>query len=76
MLCSFTVSNYKSFSTKQTLSMEAGKIRNYSNRVLAEDNFKLLKFLAIYGANASGKSSLVNAMDLCHEIITSAFSPM
>lgn len=71
MLCSFTVSNYKSFNTKQTLSMEAGKIRNYSHRVLAEDNFKLLKFLAIYGANASGKSSLVNAMDLCYEIITS-----
>lgn len=70
MLSRFTVSNYKSFNAPQCLSMDAGKIRSNSDRVFTENNFKLLKFLAIYGANASGKSSLVEAFSFAQEIIT------
>lgn len=69
MLSSFTVSNYKSFNDSQCLSMDAGKIRSNADRVYAEHNFKLLKFLAIYGANASGKSSLVEAFSFAQEVI-------
>lgn len=70
MLSRFTVSNYKSFNDAQCLSMDAGKIRSNAERVYAESNFKLLKFLAIYGANASGKSSLVEAFSFAQEVIT------
>lgn len=69
MLSRFTVSNYKSFSSSQCLSMEAGKIRSNTERVYIENQFKLLKFLAIYGANASGKSSLVDAFSFAQEVI-------
>lgn len=70
MLCCFNVSNFKSFNTEQCLSMEAGKIRSNSDRLYTEDGFKLLKFLAIYGANSSGKSALVNALSFAQEVIT------
>ena len=69
MLSSFTVSNYKSFDTAQCLTMHAGKIRSNVDRIFTLKGFRLLKFLAIYGANASGKSTLVNALRFAQDII-------
>lgn len=69
MLSEFKVSNYLSFDEEQTFSMEAGKVRSKIDRVYMEDNFKLLKFMAIYGANASGKSNLVSAFDFAQSVI-------
>ncbi len=71
MLSEFKVSNFLSFDEEQTFSMEAGKVRSKIDRVYNEDNFKLLKFMAIYGANASGKSNLVRAFDFAQTIIVS-----
>lgn len=70
MLCSFKVSNFLSFNDEQVLSMEAGKVRSNNNRVYSEDGVKLLKFLAIYGANGSGKSNLVSALGFAQDVIT------
>lgn len=69
MLSCFTVSNYKSFNSLQRISLEAGKIRFHTDRLYTGCGTKLLKFLAIYGANASGKSSLVDAMGFAQEVI-------
>lgn len=69
MLSEFKISNFLSFNTEQTFSMKAGKVRSKSERVFSNDNFKLLKFLAIYGANASGKSNLVSAFDFARTVI-------
>lgn len=69
MLSDFKVSNFLSFDEEQTFSMEAGKVRNKINRVYLDDKFKLLKFMAIYGANASGKSNLVSAFDFAQTVI-------
>lgn len=69
MLSAFKVGNYLSFDEVQTFSMEAGKVRNKIDRVYLDDNFKLLKFMAIYGANASGKSNLVSAFDFAQTVI-------
>ena len=71
MLTEFKVSNFLSFDEEQTFSMEAGKVRSKIDRVYMKGNFKLLKFMAIYGANASGKSNLVFAFDFAQTIITS-----
>ena len=71
MLSEFKVSNFLSFDEEQTFSMEAGKVRNNIDRVYTENKFKLLKFMAIYGANASGKSNLVNAFDFAQSVILS-----
>ena len=70
MLIDFKVSNYRSFESSQTFSMKAGKVRNFSRRLYNNKKLKLLKFMAIYGANASGKSNLVDALEFSRSIIT------
>lgn len=61
MLLQFRIGNFLSFNEIQTFSMEAGKVRNFSERLYKDGKYKLLKFMSIYGANASGKSNLVYA---------------
>lgn len=70
MLVNFSVSNYRSFHSLETFSMEAGKTRNFAERTARTNNFKTLKFKAVYGSNASGKSSLVKAIDFMQTAIT------
>jgi AAA15 family ATPase/GTPase len=67
MLIEFSVENYRSFRERQTLSMVAaprlGRKENlFQPKLAAEESPSLLKVAVIYGANASGKSSLVNAL--------------
>jgi AAA15 family ATPase/GTPase len=74
MLIEFSVSNYRSFREKQTLSMVAasrlGKKRNVFDPKLPGDDLpKLLKVAAIYGPNASGKSSLVKALNVISSML-------
>lgn len=74
MLIEFSVSNYRSFREKQTLSMAAtprlSKKRNlFAPPVIGEKLPELLKVAAIYGANASGKSSLIRAMGIMGQLI-------
>lgn len=69
MLIEFSVSNFRSFREKQTLSMVAsprlGKKQNVFDPEVSGEHFpKLLKVAAIYGPNASGKSNLVKALDV------------
>ena len=69
MLIRFNVNNFSSFNDNQEFSMIAGQVRNKSDRLFIGDSIKLIKFAAIYGANASGKSNLIKAMGLAKEII-------
>jgi AAA15 family ATPase/GTPase len=64
MLIQFTVGNYLSFKDKVTLSMEATSIKEHPENVFVtpDGRYRLLKSVAIYGANASGKSNLMKAM--------------
>ena len=58
-----------SYDKKQTFSMIAGRTRNHPEHLYSVENVELLKVSAIYGANASGKSKLVEAMRFaCHVI--------
>ncbi|MEJ8666040.1 AAA family ATPase [Pseudomonas sp. LP23] len=75
MLIEFSVSNFRSFRERQTLSMVAaprlGKKENvFKPKVAGENLPNLLKVAAIYGPNASGKSSLVMAMNIVSRILT------
>ena len=77
MLIEFSVANYRSFREKKTLSMAAtprlSKNRNvFKSPVEGEKLPDLLKVAAIYGPNASGKSSLVRAMGIMGHLL--AFS--
>ncbi|WHS52790.1 MULTISPECIES: AAA family ATPase [Pseudomonas] len=67
MLIEFSVSNFKSIREKQTLSMVAASRLSKKQNVIhpnvpGEKLPPLLKAAAIYGPNASGKSTLVEAM--------------
>lgn len=64
MILEFTVENYRSFYGKKTLVLEADKaLKECSDMNLFEYNkHTLLRSLALYGANSSGKSNLVSAM--------------
>lgn len=75
MLIRFNVRNFLSFSARkddrpQEFSMLAGKVRNKKEHLYDDTKLKLLKFAAVYGANASGKSNLVKAIDFMKRTIT------
>lgn len=66
MLIKFSVGNYRSFKEVAALSMVAANITAKNKELDTENVFKagnvsLLKSAAIYGANASGKSNLLQA---------------
>lgn len=64
MIHEFSVKNYLSFKEEQTISFEATKDTTYSDIFTVDNgNMKLLKFAVIYGANASGKTNLLDAID-------------
>ncbi len=63
MLIQFTVGNFLSFKENKTLSMLASSdATNRDDAVFNADNLSLLKTGILYGANASGKSNLIQAM--------------
>ncbi|MEH1882590.1 AAA family ATPase [Nostoc sp.] len=68
MLIEFSIGNYRSFKEQVTFSMVAANLvaedkKLDENNVFEIDNdLKLLKSAAIYGANASGKSNLATAL--------------
>ena len=74
MLIRFNIRNFLSFSSKadgstEEFSMIAGKVRSKKEHIYDNGDLKLLKFAAIYGANASGKSNLVKAMKFFRQVV-------
>jgi AAA15 family ATPase/GTPase len=71
----FTFGNFRSFQTLQTLSMTAANISSINKELDANHTFmattqqKLLHSKAIYGANASGKSNIIKAINAFTQII-------
>lgn len=63
MLVEFSVKNFKSFKDKVTFSMEAATGTENEKNIISTPNIneRILKSTAIYGANASGKTNLINA---------------
>ncbi|MCQ2914024.1 MAG: ATP-binding protein [Alphaproteobacteria bacterium] len=64
MLLNFSVSNFGSINEKINFSLFSGKIsKQHSNHLIKNNFFKVLKGAAIYGANASGKTNFVRALE-------------
>ena len=74
MLIEFTVGNFLSFKEKKTFSMLASSISELEedNTFKVNEKVKLLKSAAIYGANASGKSNLVEALSFVRDFIVNS----
>lgn len=69
MLIGFSVSNYRSFYKSQHISMLAGKMTRHKDHVFQAGNRKILKNALIFGANAGGKSNLIEAVDFSRGMI-------
>lgn len=79
MLIEFTVTNYRSILSSQTLSLVSGKgdelIDDNTFSLGAPNNMRLLHSAAIYGPNAGGKSNLLRALFTMKKmVIASAIS--
>ena len=63
MLIRFSFKNFKSFKNENVLDMEATSLKEHEYNVVKTDQVNLLKVAAIYGANASGKTNVLQAFD-------------
>lgn len=69
MLLEFTVGNFLSFKEKKTFSLEAGSITEHKENVVKKGKYKVLRSAVIYGANSSGKSNFIKALDFMAETV-------
>lgn len=69
MIIEFTVGNFLSFNTKRTLKFKASGIGELPNNVFKVAGYKLVKSGLIYGANSSGKSNLIKALDRMRDVV-------
>ena len=75
MIIDFTVENFLSFKESQTLSLVAQPpYDNHPSHILdtPDEKIKLLKAVVIYGANASGKSNLLSALNYLKNIVANS----
>jgi AAA15 family ATPase/GTPase len=71
MLIRFSVENFKSFNNKQELVMiPAKKLKKNKEHVITLNKVAILRNATIYGANASGKSNIIDAIRFAKNVIT------
>ncbi len=70
MLVRFNVENFLSFDEKIEFSLIANKERRLSSHIAKGSGINILKSSVIYGANASGKTNFVKAIDFSQKVIT------
>ena len=61
MLIRFSFKNFKSFKNENCLDMEATSLKEHEYNIVKTENGDYLKIVAIYGANASGKTNVLQA---------------
>lgn len=74
MLIQFRFKNFKSFRDDTILDLSATKITEHSDRVICAGNEKILPTAAIFGANASGKSNVIEAFRYMVTYVMDSFS--
>lgn len=74
MLIQFRFKNFKSFRDDTILDLSATKITEYADRVIQVGTEKLLPTAAIYGANASGKSNVIEAFRYMTTYVLDSFA--
>jgi AAA15 family ATPase/GTPase len=69
MIQELKISNFLSFKEEVTFSFEATKDNTFEEYQVVEvaPDVRLLRFAMVYGANASGKSNLLNAIEYLHD---------
>lgn len=80
MLIDFTIRNFMSYRDEVSLSMvasttvkECESTEGYTNVSIMDNGKRYLRSAAIYGANGSGKSSVIAAMDIFKSMVLQSF---
>ena len=70
MIVNFSIKNFGSIKDKQTLSFEADASKHLEDTYVVHTAGKrLLKLALIYGANASGKTTVLKALDFLRDLV-------
>ena len=70
MIVNFSIQNFGSIKDKQTLSFEADTSEHLEDAYVVHTAGKrLLKLALIYGANASGKTTVLKALDFLRDLV-------
>ena len=70
MIVNFSIQNFGSIKGKQILSFEADASEHLENTyVVCAAGKRLLKLALIYGANASGKTTVLKALDFLRDLV-------
>lgn len=77
MIVNFSIQNFRSIKDKILLSFEATKSDDlaeyYINEIQGKKKYRLLKLGLIYGANASGKTTIIEALDFFRDMVLEPF---
>ncbi len=71
MIINFSIQNFRSIKDEITLSFEANKSDHLEDYYIyrPSKNLRLLKIAILYGANASGKTNILLALDFLRELV-------
>lgn len=69
MLIKFSVSNFLSFDKPQSLTMQSNRSNRLKHHMVKNKYNRILKSALIFGANASGKSNFIKAIDFARLLI-------
>lgn len=71
MILEFKIENFLSFREEQVLSFEPSSSKEYESQYCAEvkDGVKVLKLGLLYGANASGKTNIIKALEFLRKFV-------
>lgn len=83
-LVNFKVKNFRSFYEETIFSMQSTSIREFSElntffgneKLFPKNENELLKTAIIFGANASGKTNLVKALDYMKSVVLTSTNPI
>src|SRR5690606_26972633 len=77
MIVEFSVKNFRSIKELQTISFSKTGLKSSEknqqvdiNNIASDGGMELFKTIGVYGANASGKSNVIKALDLFIRTIT------
>jgi AAA15 family ATPase/GTPase len=71
MILEFSIENYKSFRERQTFSLIPDESKNEAadHFFSVNDKYALLRAAVVYGANASGKSNFIEALEAFRNLV-------
>jgi len=74
MVLEIRISNFFSIKDEIVLDLRAANLKSHNTKALSDNVFEfnhsqVLKTLAIYGANASGKSNIIRAIRFCNALV-------